>query len=442
MPSSVSRTGLVHQAARLRQTAHHYGHHRGPAGGSTTVRTILSEASSTNAPSSPIMRLLVQSINHTLLKPRVLRMPRWISPQHSSFTLSELFGHGSFIFVAASYYSQDFLELRIMAVAGSAAMLFFTYFHPHGRVLWLPLKWNALFIAINSYRIGKVYFDRYMAEHGVSEEMKAFRSEYLSVVNGVEFYRLLKIAREETFEEGDLIMHQTEANPYIRIVVEGEMEVLRDGTLTYVLERGNFVSESGLHAGLHLRGGIEACSTIVVAPPFDPTGSNNTKSARKNRVRCLRWDRSELMDLLESDKKLATELKAALSWDIVSKLKAQRQMLTEGRVKNPTAWTKKREDQGNSRYAAILQNMLANQEQFRDMSEVLTKYRKIHHIGDMDHERALARCGWTEEDFRLGKREVIDFDDDYYEEEEFFMQPQWRLAKRYSSKLVRSLLES
>ena len=68
--------------------------------------------------SHPLLRLFLQSLQHTLLKPRSLPLPRYISPQHFTFTLSECFGHSSFILVAASYYSQDFLELRIMAVLG------------------------------------------------------------------------------------------------------------------------------------------------------------------------------------------------------------------------------------------------------------------------------------------------------------------------------------
>lgn len=329
-------------------------------------------------------------------------------------------------------------------------MLFFTYFHPHGRVLWLPLKWNLLFIAINSYRVGKVLFDRFMAD-GLCEDLKEFREEHLNVVDVVDWYKLVRISEEEVFEEGDLVLQQGRANHFIRIVLEGELEVLRDGTLTYVVEKGNFVSESGLHAGLMLTGSIESCGTIVCGPPFDPTDSQNNNNnnnntitqnhhRRDNRVRCLRWNRDKLMELLENDKGLRNALQAALSWDIVRKLKMQRKMLSEGRVKNPTVWTKKREDQGISRYASILQNiMLRHPEEFGDMSEVLTKYRRIHHVGDEDHERALAKCGWTEEEFRVGKRHDVEDDEDIEDEE--FESARWRRVKRYSSKVVRSLLQ-
>ena len=217
------------------------------------------------------------------------------------------------------------------------------------------------------------------------------------------------------------------------------MEVLRDGTLTYVIEKGNFISENGLHAGLMLRGPVEAPGTIVVGPPFDPTGKNNTQSGQKNRVRCLRWNRSELAELLEGDRGLTNALQAALSWDIVRKLKMQRVMLADGRVRDPGAWTRKRKDQGIARYASILQNVLRHPEEFRDVSEVLTKYRMIHHIDDGDHEAALARCGWTEEEFRSGKRHDVEEDEDVDEKE--FESARWRRVRRYSSKVVRSLLQ-
>ena len=154
-----------------------------------------------------IRDLPLQHLQQILLKPRSLPLPRYISPQHYSFTLSELFGHASFILIAASYYTQDFVQLRVMAILGSTAMLAFTYFHPHGRVLWLPLKWNALFIAINAWRVGKVYYFRYRAEN-LSDEMKEFRREHLGVFDMVDYYKLISMGVEEVFEEGDLIIHQ------------------------------------------------------------------------------------------------------------------------------------------------------------------------------------------------------------------------------------------
>lgn len=155
----------------------------------------------------PVTRNVRDSLQSFLLKPRTVPVPRWISPQHYTITLSEVLGHSSFILVATSYAVDDFLQLRIIAVAGSTAMLFFTYFHPFGKILWLPFKWNVLFIAINSYRIGKVYLRRLYAEN-LSEELLAVRNNHFYVLDPVDFYKLVTLGRTETFREGDLVVGQ------------------------------------------------------------------------------------------------------------------------------------------------------------------------------------------------------------------------------------------
>jgi len=63
----------------------------------TALSQYNSQTAAATRTSHPILRLLHQSLQHTLLKPRSLPLPRYISPQHFTFTLSELCGHSSFI---------------------------------------------------------------------------------------------------------------------------------------------------------------------------------------------------------------------------------------------------------------------------------------------------------------------------------------------------------
>ncbi len=142
-----------------------------------------------------------------LRKPRTVPIPRWITPRHYTYTITECFGHSSFLLVAISYAVDDYLQLRILAVAGSSVMLVFTYFHPYGRVLWLPFKWNVLFIALNSYRIGKIYLYRYLAEQ-LPEELLRIRREHFYVVNPVAFAKLARLGHRETFQDGEVLVSQ------------------------------------------------------------------------------------------------------------------------------------------------------------------------------------------------------------------------------------------
>ena len=112
---------------------------------------LVSLSFSTSLQSSPSAPRWYSTLRTSLMVPRHFPLlPR--SPTNT-FSLAEALGHTSFVLVALSYSIDDVLWLRLTAVVGSTAMLGFTYFHPHGKVLWLPFRWNALFIVINTAQI-------------------------------------------------------------------------------------------------------------------------------------------------------------------------------------------------------------------------------------------------------------------------------------------------
>lgn len=381
--------------------------HKQPVAARPSTRTRRQKATlaSGNVAAKPLpsplsIHLIQQRFTNFLNQPRTVPIPRWISPRHYTITYSELFGHASFVLVAISYSVDDFLHLRIIATAGSTAMLFFSYFHPHGRVLWLPFKWNLLFIAINSYRIGKIYMDRYLASN-IAPEYKRMHDSHFYVMDPVDFAHLVRLGTTETFQKGEKLVTQGEDNKYVRLVMSGELNVMRDDHVTYQLHEGNFVSEGGLHAGLLLRGSLESCCTIM---------------AIEDDTVVLRWNRTQLMQLLDNDQSIRRSLKAILSWDIVSKLKSQRVLLTSGVVLNAEEWTKFRREQGLHRYAAILHNMLQHPKYLKKRKEELHKYRQIHYIDDAHHEQALKEVGWTLSEFKAGYKEgVVDQEDEVEE---------------------------
>jgi CRP-like cAMP-binding protein len=321
------------------------------------------------------------------MKPHSIPIPRWISPSYYTITFSEALGHMSFILVALSYYAEDFVELRIMAVAGSTCMLFFTFFHPHGRILWLPFKWNLLFTAINLQRIGVVYWERFLADR-LPQRLLDVRDRHFYLVDPADFAKLANKAKIESFQEGDVLITQGDKNRYVRLVLDGRFKVYRDDKFTYLLEEANFISEVALHAGLFLPGTVESCCTVVADMPST----------------VMTWERSQLIDLMQHHAGLRRSLKAIFSWDLVRKLKTQRGLLAAGMIDDPEEWTKVRNEQTKHRYFAILQNFLSN-EIVENRKAELNKYRLIHCISDETHELALQQCGWTPEQFERGYRE-------------------------------------
>jgi len=345
---------------------------------------------------------LLKQVSLFLGKTRTLPIPRWISPQYITTTYSEIFGHSSFILVAISYAVDDFIHLRLIAIAGSSAMLVFTYFHPHGVVLWLPFKWNLLFILINSYRVMKVYMDRFWAAQ-LDDMMMYMHDHHFYVMDTVDFAKLVRLGTIESFKKGEVLVAQGQDNRFVRLVVQGKLNVERDGLITYQLHQGNFISESGLHAGLLLRGNVNSCCSVI---------------ANDDDVVVLRWDRTEIMHLMEINKNVQRALKAVMSWDIVSKLKSQRSLLASGMITDPEEWTRKRREQTLHRYEGILQNLLLHPEYLNKRKEELAKYRDIHHIDDTQHQEALKEMEWTLAEFEAGKKEG-QIDEDLFDDEEY-----------------------
>ena len=229
------------------------------------------------------------------------------------------------------------------------------------------------------------------------------RENFLFIMNLVDYYKLITLGTIKDVKKGDLIVAQGEKNRYVRVLLKGELKVLRDGKLNYVLEEANFVSESGLHAGLLIPGNIESCCTIVA----------------DTDARFLVWDRTKLIELLERDDSVRRSLQAAISWDVVRKLKFQRTLISRGLIDDPEEWTQRRNAQTQHRYAGILHNLLLHPSLLDDRKRELEKYRMIHHIDDEMHAKALQSCGWTVEEFEAGTRKggplgEEDDDDDYF----------------------------
>lgn len=89
------------------------------------------------------------------------------------------------VLLAGSYGFSDIWHLRSMAIAAGVAMLGFNYYHPNGKPsvlpsisvliaspimhclcrLWLPFKWNLLFILTNSLHLLYLLSEEKKAEH-------------------------------------------------------------------------------------------------------------------------------------------------------------------------------------------------------------------------------------------------------------------------------------
>ena len=88
------------------------------------------------------------------------------------YTLSNLAGHGSFLLLAVSYLEKDFLHLRLFAATGMSLSIIFQYYRE--KPLWIPIRWNLLFIMINATMTALLLKEQSDADHMSKDERELF----------------------------------------------------------------------------------------------------------------------------------------------------------------------------------------------------------------------------------------------------------------------------
>ena len=88
-----------------------------------------------------------------------------------------------------------------------------------------------------------------------------------------------------------------------------------------------------------MRGTVESCCSV--------------KAATED-VELIRWDRTELMRLLELNPSIKRTMKAVMAWDIVSKLKSQRVLLASGKVREENTQTSQKKKYRLSRIKIVV----------------------------------------------------------------------------------------
>ena len=133
--------------------------------------------------------------------------------------------HFSNVMLLVSYSVRDILWLRWFAVGAAAANM--PYYLAQTTVLWPPVIWGGVFMLINLYQIGRIYFERRPVVLSADEQQLydfGFRA-----LRPREFVSLLLAGEWRDATRGDRIITQGEAVDRICIPISGSVEISRDG---------------------------------------------------------------------------------------------------------------------------------------------------------------------------------------------------------------------
>src|SRR5262245_20613273 len=142
-----------------------------------------------------------------------------------TFHLADFLVHFSNVLLLVSYSVRDMLWLRWFAVA--AAVVEIPYFLVQHEVLWPPVIWAVVFIAINLYRIALIYMERRPVV--LSKDEQALYDLGFQSLNPRDFVSLLFTGEWKEAKPGDAVLKEGEPARNICIPISGAAELQRRG---------------------------------------------------------------------------------------------------------------------------------------------------------------------------------------------------------------------
>ena len=146
----------------------------------------------------------------------------------SQTSLSELAGHLSFVFVTLAFVNTDVLWLRGLATGSISLSIIFQYYRP--QPLWIPIRWNALLLAINTIMMSNMVIERYQANHMSSNLQKIYNESHFEQrgFNRIEFHKLFRMGRQAKYSKNEFLTLHGERNHRLYFIVDGEIIILKD----------------------------------------------------------------------------------------------------------------------------------------------------------------------------------------------------------------------
>ncbi len=202
--------------------------------------------------------------------------------------------HLSNILLLVSYSVREILWLRWFAVA--AAVTNIPYYLVQSDVLWPPVLWGAVFMAINLFQIARIYQERRPVVLS-ADEQKLYDLGFRSL-RPREFVSLVLAGEWKTAAPGEMVLEQGKRPDAVCIAISGNAEVRRQGAPVGVLEPGQLIG-----------------TMLVVTGEPSPMDVTFTEAARY-----ICWPLTSLRSFLDRRPELRVALQRFVNRDLAHKL--------------------------------------------------------------------------------------------------------------------------
>lgn len=224
-----------------------------------------------------------------------------------NLNLSEMAGNLSSFLVLAAYTMTDMFALRVVSLVATSLALLFQYYRKIP--LWIPIRWNIVLVLINATMVTKLHLERQRA-HAMTPAMQELYEKGHFKQRGfskVEFLRLYEMARVVELPPGTILVKEGHAKHSLHFLLEGSVDVMKNGQKLAQLEQYKFIGEISLLGQMLLNHMDTGASADVVV--------NRSKPAK-----FLEWNFDELIPYLQEDRQVWNALASYLNYDLTSKL--------------------------------------------------------------------------------------------------------------------------
>jgi len=230
-----------------------------------------------------VLLLLSATVWSSIIQPHLVSRPSWP-------------GNAAFGMTAVAFAVSDVLWLRILAILSNMFTILFNYWHPVGQTLWLPIKWNVLYVVINVWRILVLLKDRIVILSAA--EKKAFHTHFEDTMSSQDFQKLIRLASFSVPTDRQVILTEGERTSHLILLLAGSAEVdLGDGVI--IQQGAGIIGESSF-----LAPGRRASATVYVSPGCE----------------YYSWDQESLQVLKKTSTAAARGLELAIGRELSRKL--------------------------------------------------------------------------------------------------------------------------
>jgi CRP-like cAMP-binding protein len=213
-----------------------------------------------------------------------------------------LIGHISYLCVASGFIMTDMLHLRIALVGGYTGLV--TFHMMHSRPLRIPLRWSALFIALNAGAACFLVMDRYGAPLSQEDE-ELYSQHFSSALTRGQFHQLLSLGIKEDLPDGTVLTEEDSYCEHVYFIQKGMVKVYHHHAFAANILEGGFVNDVAFSRGEH----VGAYGTVVTS----------------GKCSLIKWDQTTLRNYLKSKPEMERNMKYCLSAHLVKSLLRQRE---------------------------------------------------------------------------------------------------------------------